>query len=115
MTAAPAVVAAAKPAAPAPRAATTSARPAAPAKAAPKPATKTAKANGTTTSKPAARAPAPTRSNGTSTASRTPSPESLCINRTQFSYLYCMQEACARPGNRNSTQCTALRRSGDIR
>jgi non-specific serine/threonine protein kinase len=41
--------------------------------------------------------------------------EGLCANRTQFSYLYCMQEACARPTQRNNAQCVALRRSGDIR
>jgi non-specific serine/threonine protein kinase len=42
-------------------------------------------------------------------------PEGLCANRTQFAYLYCMQEACARPAQRNNAQCVALRRSGDIR
>jgi serine/threonine protein kinase len=51
-------------------------------------------------SKPAARA-APT--------------EGLCGNRTQFAYLYCMQEQCARPAQRNNTQCAALRKSGELR
>jgi hypothetical protein len=70
--------------------------------AAAKPATK----NGSSSSRTAKPAAAP---------QRTASADSLCGNRTQFSYLYCMQEACARPAQRNSTQCTALRRSGDIR
>jgi hypothetical protein len=74
--------------------------------AAAKPAAKPATKNGSSSSRTATKPPAP---------QRTASADSLCGNRTQFSYLYCMQEACARPAQRNSTQCNALRRSGDIR
>ena len=41
--------------------------------------------------------------------------EGLCGNRTQFAYLYCMQEQCARAAQRNNPQCAALRRSGELR
>jgi hypothetical protein len=41
--------------------------------------------------------------------------ESLCGNRTQFAYLYCMQEQCTRAAQRNNAQCAALRRSGELR
>ena len=63
-----------------------------------------AKGNG---SKPAAPAP--------KTAQRTVPTEALCGNRTQFAYLYCMQEQCTRAALRNNTQCAALRRSGELR
>lgn len=49
------------------------------------------------------------------TAPRTVAAEGLCGNRTQFAYLYCMQEQCARASQRNNAQCAALRRSGDLR
>ncbi len=48
-------------------------------------------------------------------APRAAASEELCANRTQFAYLYCMQEQCARAANRNHAQCAALRRSGDLR
>jgi hypothetical protein len=80
---------------PVPKAAERAAKPAATAKAAP------------------ARPPAATTR--TATAARKPVAEELCSNRTQFSYLYCMRDACARPANRNNSQCAALRRSGDLR
>ena len=41
--------------------------------------------------------------------------EGLCGNRTQFAYLYCMQEQCTRAAQRNNPQCAALRRSGELR
>jgi serine/threonine protein kinase len=41
--------------------------------------------------------------------------EALCGNRTQFAYLYCMQEQCTRAAQRNNAQCAALRRSGELR
>ncbi len=94
-----AVVKAAPPSAPAPKAA------AAPVKAVPKPAA--AKAVAKSNGKPAPAAP--------KAAQRTVPPETLCGNRTQFAYLYCMQEQCARAAQRNSAQCTALRRTGEIR
>jgi len=78
-------------------------RPAAVAKAAPKPAPKPAVV---------AKA-APPRSAAPPT--RIVSADAQCANRTQFSYLYCMQEACARPALRSSAQCATLRRNGDIR
>jgi len=46
---------------------------------------------------------------------RTVPAEGLCSNRTQFAYLYCMQEQCARASQRNNAQCAALRRSGELR
>jgi hypothetical protein len=49
------------------------------------------------------------------TAQRTLPAEALCGNRTQFAYLYCMQEQCARAAQRNNTQCAALRRTGELR
>ena len=49
------------------------------------------------------------------TAQRTVPAETLCGNRTQFAYLYCMQEQCTRAAQRNNTQCAALRRSGELR
>jgi serine/threonine protein kinase len=49
------------------------------------------------------------------TTQRTVPAEALCGNRTQFAYLYCMQEQCARATQRNNTQCAALRRSGELR
>ncbi len=72
----------------------------APAKAAPKPVAKR-------TEKPAVAAARP--------VPRAPAAEGLCGNRTQFAYLYCMQEQCARAAQRNNTQCAALRRSGELR
>ncbi len=90
--AAPPVVAAPKPAA--------KAVVAAPKPAPPKP---VAKANG----KP----PAP----AAKSAQRPLPAETLCGNRTQFAYLYCMQEQCTRAAQRNNPQCAALRRSGELR
>jgi hypothetical protein len=55
--------------------------------------------------------PPPARSSNT----RNAQPDTLCGTRTQFAYLYCMQEQCARAINRNNAQCAALRRSGDVR
>ena len=49
------------------------------------------------------------------TTQRTVAAETLCGNRTQFAYLYCMQEQCTRAAQRNNTQCAALRRSGELR
>ena len=49
------------------------------------------------------------------TTQRTVPAETLCGNRTQFAYLYCMQEQCTRAAQRNNTQCAALRRSGELR
>ncbi len=49
------------------------------------------------------------------TAPRPVPAEGLCSNRTQFAYLYCMQEQCARASQRNNAQCAALRRSGELR
>jgi serine/threonine protein kinase len=48
-------------------------------------------------------------------APRTVAAETLCGNRTQFAYLYCMQEQCTRAAQRNNAQCAALRRSGELR
>jgi hypothetical protein len=85
--------------------------PPAPAPAAPRPAPNTARASAPPKAAPR---PAPSRPPAP-TSARTAPAESLCGNRTQFSYLYCMQEACARAAQRNNPQCAALRRSGDIR
>jgi hypothetical protein len=49
------------------------------------------------------------------TAQRNVPAEALCGNRTQFAYLYCMQEQCARATQRTNTQCAALRRTGELR
>jgi hypothetical protein len=49
------------------------------------------------------------------TAQRAAPAETLCGNRTQFAYLYCMQEQCTRASQRNNAQCAALRRSGELR
>jgi non-specific serine/threonine protein kinase len=66
--------------------------------------------------KPTAKPAPPTRTaKPAAPAQRTAAAESLCGNRTQFSYLYCMQDACARAAQRNNAQCAALRRNGDIR
>lgn len=48
-------------------------------------------------------------------APRPAAAEGLCGNRTQFAYLYCMQEQCTRAAQRNNAQCAALRRSGELR
>jgi hypothetical protein len=77
-------------------------------KAAAKPPAKTAKAA-------APRPAAPERPAASGAATRTAAGDAVCANRTQFAYLYCMQEACARPAQRNNAQCAALRRNGDIR
>jgi serine/threonine protein kinase len=78
----------------------------APAKAAPKPTAPKAVAK--RNEKPAAPAPKTAQQ-------RTVPAEALCGSRTQFSYLYCMQEQCARVSQRNNTQCAALRRTGELR
>ena len=61
---------------------------------------------------PARPAPAPTPARS---STRNAQPDTLCATRTQFAYLYCMQEQCARAIYRNNAQCAALRRSGDVR
>jgi len=65
----------------------------------------------TTAQAPTRASPPPPRSSNT----RNVQPDTLCATRTQFAYLYCMQEQCARAINRNNAQCAALRRSGDVR
>ena len=92
----PAVAKTTPPVAAAPKAAV--AKP--PAKAAPKPVAKRSE-------KPVVTA--------TKAAPRPAAAESLCGNRTQFAYLYCMQEQCTRAAQRNNPQCAALRRSGELR
>jgi hypothetical protein len=72
-----------------------------------------------TESRPTTTARAPTRPSSLpparSSNTRNVQPDTLCGTRTQFAYLYCMQEQCARAINRNNAQCAALRRSGDVR
>lgn len=99
----PPVAAVAKPAPPvveAPKAVAKPALKAAAKPAAPKPVAKR-------TEKP----PAP----AAKTTQRAAPAETLCGNRTQFAYLYCMQEQCTRASQRNNAQCAALRRSGELR
>jgi non-specific serine/threonine protein kinase len=103
----PVAVDATAPAVPPPPAAAPKVEPKAAAKAVPK------------TEAKAAPKPAAKRNDKASTARkaapRATASEELCANRTQFAYLYCMQDQCARAANRNHGQCAALRRSGDLR
>ena len=98
----------AAPAAVAPRPSVTAKAPVT-AKAAPKPPSKAAPV-------PAAkRSDKPIAAAKTAPAQRPEPAENSCSNRTQFAYLYCMQEICSRSAQRNNAQCAALRRSGELR
>jgi Protein kinase domain len=114
-----AVAPAPSPAVARPAAAVPAPRAAAAPKVAPKPLAKSAVPKPAAAKAAAPKAVAKRSDKGLVVASKTaprPAPtEGVCSNRTQFAYLYCMQEQCARASQRNSTQCAALRRSGEIR
>lgn len=45
-------------------------------------------------------------------ATKIATPAALCSNRTQFSYVYCMQQQCAKPSQRYRSQCIEFLRDG---